>query len=46
MIYRVEKRVDVEASTPAEAIKAADVAFSEGQGEVTAVFDEDWNEVD
>jgi hypothetical protein len=45
MIYRVEIRVDVEADNPEEAEKLAYEAIGKGDGEITAVFDEEWNEV-
>lgn len=46
--YTVEIRIDVEASDPDAAVEAArrELRKSKGQaGEVTAVFDEDWEEV-
>jgi hypothetical protein len=44
MIYRVEFRVDVEAKSPEEAERIARETVAEN-GEVTAVFDEAWEEV-
>jgi hypothetical protein len=45
MLYRVEIRVDIEADSPESAEALAWKAVADGDGEVTAVFDEDWNEV-
>jgi hypothetical protein len=44
MIYRVEFRVDVEADSPEEAERLARQTVAE-EGEITAVFDESWEEV-
>lgn len=42
--YTVEFRVDVQADTPEQAIETAR-KIVEKDGRVTAVFDDDWNEV-
>ncbi len=44
MIYRAEIRFDVEADSPEQAAEIALSKVTADDAEVTAVFDENWNE--